>query len=458
MTGAYTGRKLKTLCASGLSREVRATSLQQRTATLLALLAALGLIAVGSVGCAGAGSGGQGDPPASKSTTASTAPTSLRVNPASDGLFCPTQVAWSPDSTRIAVLGNAVNCSGSATGRTPGLILVFAAASGEVVQRLQPDSTVLTLPTITQQVAANSAGGGLISTLTYQSLSWTPDSEALLMVFDLELVPNANLNGCCTSIYGLQRLGVTDSTLSRIWIDTSGSQFARFERWNLVSGIADVPPALATATGYQWNADGTLATADPGGLPVGTPDGGQTFTAWQSGQLGFATKSDKATGSTTVIPEDVGWLSNISPISPDGHYFYPNMLVAGTLAPPSTQLLGGPVLSPHDQALTALARQMMQTPSPNQDTTTLVAWRPDGSYLAELAPDATNPNPAAFTTSIYGTANDKLAEELRPNLTGLSRNSSGTMALLWSPDGSRLLLLDNIAGVLNIWGPSALPV
>ena len=315
---------------------------------------------------------------------------------------------------------------------------------------------MLAQPTIAPQVAANSAAGGLISTLTYQSLTWTPDSQALLMGFDLELLPHPN--ACCTSLYGLQRLGVADSSLTKTWIDTNGSPFARFERWDLVAGVADLSPTPAKATGYQWNAGGTLAPVGPVGEPVGMPDGGNTFTVWQPGQLVFGTKSDKATESATVIPEAIGWVSNISPVSPDGHYFYPNMIGLGTVVPPSTQLLGSLVLQPHDQALAALARKMMLTPSPSQNTTILVAWRPDGRYLAEFAPDAMNPNPAAFTTSVYGTVSGKLAKELRPNFTGLRGNSSGSMALLWSPDGSRLLLLDNIAGVLTIWGPGALPV
>jgi hypothetical protein len=209
---------------------------------------------------------------------------------------------------------------------------------------------------------------------------------------------------------------------------------------------------------YQWNADGTLAAISPVGRPVGTPDGSKTFSVWQSGQLLFGTESDKATGSTTVLPHDIFWLTNLSPVSPDGHYFYPNMSGFGSIVPPSTQVTGGPVLKSHDQALTALARQMMLTPSPSQNTIDVVAWRPDGSYLAEFAPDATNPNAAAFTTSIYSTVTGKVVNELHPDFSGLSSSQIPNMALSWSPDGTRLLLLDDLFGVLTIWGPGAVPV
>ena len=76
----------------------------------------------------------------------------------------------------------------------------------------------------------------------------------------------------------------------------------------------------------------------------------------------------------------------------------------------------------------------------------------DGSYLAALAPDAESPNPAAFAISIYDTATGKLVKQVKPNFTGLVADQGGNTELLWSPDGSRLLLLDNLSGVITIVG------
>ena len=428
---------------------------------MVAMLAAIGMIAASLSGCAGASAASAAHPTATgKPIPTRSALAGLLMNPLGDGLFCATQVAWSPDSTRIAVVGHSVNCSGAGSGRTPGLILVYAVASGTLIQKLQPDTAVLALSAIAQQVAANSAAGGMISTLTYQSLTWTPDGQALLMTFDLELQPNPNAGS--TGVFGLQRLGATDPSLTKVWLDTIASHFAPFERWNLISGAADTPPAPAKAATYQWNADGALAPTGPAGQPVGVPDGGKTFTVWQPGRLLFGTKSDKITGSTTVIAQDIGWLSNASPVSPDGHYFYPNTINAGSLVPPSTQhaVVGEPVLQPHDQALVALAQQMMRAPSPSQNTSILVAWRPDGSYLAAFAPDAAAPSPAVFTISLSDAASGNLVKQVMPDFTGLSASPAGSgasVALLWSPDGSRLLLVDNVYGAITVWGPGALP-
>lgn len=463
MTGDYASYRLLDPRASGKYQAIPLTSRRRRGVSVLALLtmlAAIGMIAASLSGCASAGprsttlSTGTDTP---RSTTG--AASRIRINPLGDGLFCATQVVWSPDSTRIAAVGNSGNCSGAASGRTPGLILVYAVASGHLVQRLQPDAAVLALPAIAQKVAANAAVGGTISTLTYQSLTRTPDDQALLMTFDLELQPNPTEGS--TGIYGLQRLGVTDPSRTTIWLDTSTAHFAPFERWNLLSGAADAPPAPAQAMTYQWNAGGLLVPAGPAGAPVGAPDGGATFTVWQPGRLLFGTTSDKATEATTVIVRDIGWVSNANPVSPDGHYLYPNMTNAGSLVPPSTQLavVGGPILKPHDQALVALAQQMMQMPSPSQNTSMLVAWRPDGSYLAAIAPDAAAPTISAFTIAIYATTSGKVVKQVRPDFTGLSANPAGsgtTVTLTWSPDGSRLLLVDNLYGAITVWGPTAL--
>jgi hypothetical protein len=358
------------------------------------------------------------------------------------------------------MVGNAGNCSGAGPGRTPGLLNIYSVATGKVVQKLLLDTTVLALPAISQQVAANSAGGGVISTLTYQGLTWTPDSRALLMIFDLELLPSPN--SCCTSIYGMLRLGATDPSLSTVWLDTSAAHFAPLERWNLTSGMSDIPAVPAHAAAYQWNADGTLAPVTPPGQSIGAPDGGQAFTVWQPGSLLFGTKSDKSAQAPTVVPKDIAWMSTASPVSPDGHYYYPSMTYFGSLVPPSTQSAGAgePVLQPHDQALVALAQQIMSTPSPSLNTGIIVGWRPDGSYLAAYTPDAGSPSPADYITSIYETVSGKLVKRVAPDFTGLGPSSGGgegtQIPPLWSPDGSHLLVAEGLHGTISIWKTSSL--
>jgi WD40 repeat protein len=435
------------------------TSLRFLSRSLLPVLAAIMLIVAGISGCASLGSGASATGKAIATRTP--APTALHLSPTADGLYCATQIAWSPDSSLIALLGNAGNCSGSGPGRTPGLLNIYSVVTGKVIQKLLLDTTVLAQPTISQQVAANSAAGGVISTLTYQGLTWTPDGQALLMIFDLELLPGPN--ACCTSIYGALRLGATDPSRSAVWLDSSADHFAPLERWNLTSGTSDIPATPAHAAAYQWNADGTLAPLASSGQSVGAPDGGQSFTVWQPGSLLFGSKADKTTNqAATVIPQDVAWVSITSPVSPDGQYYYPNMSNAASLVPPSTQNVGAgePVFAPHDQALVALAQQMMTTPPPSQNTTVIIGWRPDGSYLAAYTPDAQSPSPADYVTSIYNTASGKLVKRITPDFTGLGPSPSGgegtNVPPLWSPDGSYLLVAEGLHGTVTVWKMSSL--
>jgi hypothetical protein len=106
------------------------------SASLLGRLAAVLLIAASLSGCASLVSSA---PASSKRIPTKTpAPTSLRIDLSANGLYCATQVAWSPDSTLIALVGNAGNCSGAGPGRTPGLLNIYSVATGKVIQKLPP--------------------------------------------------------------------------------------------------------------------------------------------------------------------------------------------------------------------------------------------------------------------------------------------------------------------------------
>lgn len=447
--------QFQTACATARRSPISRTPLRAHGANALVMLALVGALATSVGGCASASGGST----TRLSATATPARTSDRANPIGDGLFCATQFVWSPDASRIAVVGNGVNCSGAASGRTPGLFLIYD-RSGRLLQKLHPDTTVLTQPTIAQRVAANAAAGGMISTLTYDNLTWTPDSRALLMTYDLELQANAN-EGSVTGAQGVQRLGLSDPSLTKVWLDpTTSRTSATIERWDLTTGAPSWVPDPASSSMYKWSADGLLSPAVAAvGRPIGTPDGGKMFAAWQPGSLLFATKSDKASENITVLSQDIAWVSYISPLSPDARYYYPTLIASGSLVPPSTQhaFAYERMLQPHDQALAALAHQMMRTPSPSQNTSVFVAWRPDGRYLAAFSPDAAAPNPAAFTVFIYDTATGALVKRIMPDFTGLRPGAAGSPMLAWSPDGTRLLLADSVYGAITIWGPGALP-
>jgi WD40 repeat protein len=231
------------------------------------------------------------------------------------------------------------------------------------------------------------------------------------------------------------------------------------ERWNLSTGAPEAIPAPTAATAYQWSGDGALSSAGSAvGQPIGEPNGGRRFTIWQPGSLQYEALPPDPSHGSAANTHTIQWSANLSPVSPDGRYFYPNFLADGSLIPPSTQpaFPHETPLEPHDAALLALAMTQAVAPAPNMRT--LVAWRPDGRQMAALTANSAAPtSDSAFTISIYDTRTGKVVKRLTPDLAGLRQGDGGTETLAWSPDGSHLLLADNVYGSITIWGPGALP-
>jgi hypothetical protein len=242
------------------------------------------------------------------------------------------------------------------------------------------------------------------------------------------------------------------------------------ERWDLTSGKTSLTPTPQAATAYQWSSDGTLApVSGVAGGPVGTPDGGKTFTVWQSGSLSYGSAQVDANSQPIADPQEINWNASTATVSPDGRYFYPYVPAYGSLVPPSTKqaFAHEPRLEPHDKALLALAQRMTLATNPDQQAQILVAWRLDGRLMAEVsqnqsgagggAAGAASATAQTFTVSLYDTTTGKLVKRLTPNLAGLQPGEAAREALAWSPDGAHLLLMDNAFGAITIWGPGALP-
>lgn len=388
----------------------------------------------------------------------------LRIVPASANLTCASQVAWSPDGKRIAALGNLNDCGGSEADSQTGTIFIYDAASGKLLQQAHPDQAVFNNEAVGNWIAKNTTPSSAATSLMYWSLTWAPDGQSVLLYFNL-MAANPSANGG-SSTSGLLRLGLSNASLTKVWLGKYlGLQVGDYERWDLATGAVTQAPMPALATAYRWGAGGALIPSSaPRDGAVGSPDGGKLFTVWQAGSLSNPNLQSSPTAKPVTTYTETLWAADIRPISPDGRYYYTYFPAIVALTPPSTTftLPGVSKAAPRDKALLALAQKMTQasggaTPAP----TPLIAYRPDGHLLAEVAYNATNDpqsvTPTTFTVSIYNTATGALVKRLTPSFSGLQVGNAGQEILAWSPDGSRLMLADNAYGALTIWGPGALP-
>lgn len=402
------------------------------------------------------------------------APPLLRLAPLADGLKCVTLVAWSPDGSHLAALGNTQTCGASSLYAQSTRILIYDAHSGQISQQLQPDIDVVTSTDVRQALYDNWDDPHAIPQLTYSNLIWTPDGAALLLPFELHVSGVSHPDD--KPMQGLLREPMTPNTdapdaFTFVWLNRLWSPHANaLELWDLsLAYPADAPTPttglrppvgpqpvarVAPTPGetYRWGASGALSSsAEPATGAVGAPSGGQRFTIWQAGSLSYLPPS--AVGGPAVV-----WTAKIAPVSPDGRYFYSSVPASGALVLSGAAGAGGSLntLAPHDQALQALAQRLGQVAASDATTPLLVSWRPDGRLLAAVS-ETPATSAGALTVSIYDTATGALVKQFTPDFDGLTAGPVGAETLQWAPNGQQLLFSDGAYGSLTLWGPGELP-
>ncbi len=456
-------------------------ALLTRLATLLLLA---GLVIGTVIAGTHAGKSGAGSPapatlgPAQRLSTQETA-----------GLWCPAGAAFSRDGARLAVFGPAAGCDaqGALIARDqPHVLAVYDTRAGEI-ERLIPLDTL-----VASSLAARSPDHArIVRAVRYVGLGWTPDDTrfaALFAAFDtpgpasqdalvasgMVLVDIATGTGMLIhgdggffdaplgSYVGLPIYDVAGAAVSAPYVSPAGLAFAWSGR--------DQPEAILPLDGQ---APRQLPISAGPRYPVGQPAGGATFTIWQPGYV----LGPRASAAFAGIHGTTGAFVTTFPTwSPSGTHS--TLMVAGVAlatppdippVPAATPGAGPLVLAPdrltrvpaRDAALLAVQREI------GADGWAQVAWNPDGSLLASIACVAGDDETLTLRDTQAGAIVS--AEPLRlpagdPGCRGFSAGEDigdypqPNLTLLWSPDGAHVLVSDQHAGQLTLWGVTTMPV
>jgi WD40-like Beta Propeller Repeat len=414
-----------------------------------------------------------------------------------DGVACPTAVAWSPDGSRLAVVGYQHDCpSDEPTSYTyqPGVVALYEATTGTLLGMLAPDRALAqrtSLPTPSAVTPAAPQANTSSPVINYTQITWSPDGQRLALTFTLAArltvchgqdftltLGQPTLHGALVlSLDGAPLFAVTEpmpvgTPYAGEWDLRQGSALPRQAGdpgGTALAGTASLPPALR----YHWGENGQLVpeillnsvtapAAAPVG-PIGNLAGGASFSIWQPGRAAYTIQvfrdcrpAIEQVGAYTFEDAFLAW-------SPDGRYLAESAGFQGRVQPagqptPSAETLhnlaleGTPLLPVRDAALQRVLAAVPRGGARFESVAAAVAWRPDGQALAT---QVTGGDITIVTLYACATGNQLMTITAPTRLP-----SGGDTALRWSPNGSRLLLLNGSyarRAIVTIWELAPMP-
>lgn len=397
------------------------------------------------------------------------------IRPTLDHMACPQDAAWSPDGTRVAVVGD--NCGG------PKQLNIYDAASGKLTA--QTDLTAAAAQAL--QTFAPDSASRLIA--GFHTPLWT--KQYLFIPFEV-FDNSATTAESVVPAVGLLAFNADGATplqpAAGVVPNHSGPD--AYVRWDMFGFnspdtvtfaaaligpapshtlFSTLPPSLA----YQMNhfdqpgaytplSYRTPPPRDPGG-PIGDPTGDTFVSIWQPGTLTYLTAIPGTSTPANIVLFDTSFAAAESP------FLFTNLTFEGRLVPPDqpapdANALGAagllaPWLPIRDSALAYVLTDVEHSAGPGVGPTA-VAWRPDGARLAYQPGIAIGTSggssPRAHDVRIYDCHSGQVLVTLTPPLPAGTPITANNL-LRWSPDGTKLLLLDRIAGEIVIWGRGQLP-
>ncbi len=395
------------------------------------------------------------------------------VRPALDQIGCPQDASWSLDGSKIALFGE--NCGGSDT-----MLNIYDAATGTLVAHT--DMTASAKQTL-QSFAPATVTRVLVG---FHAALWT--SDYLFVPFEVfdpgaadptSAVPAEGLLGYNPDGRAPLQAAVgivpnRSGPFSYVGWDGNGftSSYTATYPDALVghapnqSVYSSLPPALTydlrsfephplIPLTYR-----TSPPNDPGGR-IGDPTSALHLTIWQPSTLTYFSTIPGTSTPASIVLFDTNFAVLAPPI------LYTNLTFEGRLVPPDqpapdVAALGAagllaPWLPIRDSALAYVLTDLEHSAAPGVGPAA-VAWRPDGARLAYQPGIAigAGAGPRAHDVRIYDcTSGQVLATLTPPRPAGAP--ITATNLLRWSPDGTKLMLLDRVASEIVVWGKGQLP-
>jgi hypothetical protein len=417
-----------------------------------------------------------------------TAPVDISLE--GNGLVCPRGAAWSPDGKDIAVIGYKDSCPNNFPNfyqYHAGALQIYDVSSGALLGEYKLDAAIQPKLGLPAQPAAQSP-----EVIYYDTVSWAPDGRRVAITFGaFHWVQDP----CFNPGLAVTGVAVTDAFNGPGGATHSFDVFVREPKqndfsapvWDVQQGRALNAP-IVPALEYRWNTFGYVQPTSPltvGGTPaaqaltpIGDPNTSEPFTMWQPALIEYTLHYD-TTGpgcnQQLVAAQSAPYTfqTDFSAWSPDGRYLAANTGFQALIRPDGapapdakslsdlglTQTVSAPV---RDKALQQTLIELAQTPGgggAGNALVTQVSWRPDGKLLAAYHVfNSTRITGYDRILTLYDCVTGKALGDFPPPTHARPNQSDYVSSrLYWSPNGSRLLLMDAQTSTLRIWGSGLLP-
>ncbi len=385
------------------------------------------------------------------------------------GLIHPQGASFSPDGSRIAVIGAFTPCHQVVPGlpRCGHGLAIYDSHSGAIVQ-VSPIEPLLGVSTPPDEKTDARGSGGYVH---LSALGWSPDSAWFAVVYSVFDNP---MPASPDDMLDSGLLVISPQTGATQIIRGDSGYFASLEGiptahpiWHITSASETVGFTPAQGLLLAWNSAGLPfptetaqaslselpANAGPR-YPVGVPDGSAPFTIWQPGLVIGPESAGVGGGRSAFVTTFASWSSNGEHVG---------AITAGVTLPTPMRAESA-VSAPAGTASPTIAEPVAMPATPVRDVALArvqeavgaygwasVAWNPAGTALASVTCFARSGQALELRSTASGALIGSALLPLAAGDPGCHDSNGSNLSMTWAPDGSMLLTSDRAASSITLW-------